>query len=54
MSNILKNKKIITLCLILLLLPAIVPILEILINCLLFVGRYCGTWIRGIMELGVC
>lgn len=54
MLNILKNKKTIILIVGILLIPIVIPLLEILINCLLYVGRYAGTWVRVIMESGIC
>lgn len=54
MLNILKNKKLIILIIGILLIPFIVPILEILVNILLYIGRYTGTWVRGLTEVGMC
>ena len=54
MLHLLKNKKVIMLLIGILLIPVIVPILEILINCLFYIGKYLGTFVRGLMEVGIC
>lgn len=55
MSAILKkNKKLIIILGIIFSLPFIIPILEVLINCLFYTGKYVGTWVRLVMSSGVC
>lgn len=55
MSDILKkNKKLIIILALIVSLPLIMPILEVLGNCLFYAGKYAGTWVRLIMSGGVC
>ena len=54
MPNIIKNKKIIMILILILLIPLIIPIVEIIIDCLFYMGKYAGTWIRGLKEIGMC
>lgn len=54
MLNILKRKKLIILLIGILLLPLLVPIFEILIDSIFYIGKYVGTWVRGLMEVGMC
>ena len=55
MSAILKkNKKLIIILALILSLPLIIPILEVLGNCLFYAGKYVGTWVRLIMSGGIC
>lgn len=39
---------------VLLLVPFLEPIFEVIVECLFNVGRYIGTWIRGISEGYLC
>ena len=54
LSVIKKNKKILILLGIILSLPLIIPIVEVLGNCLFYAGKYLGTWVRLVMNGGVC
>ena len=48
-----KNKQIFFVILIILLIPFIMPIIEILFNCLINLGRIYGTKLR-LIEQGIC
>lgn len=54
MSNLLKNKKIWILLGLVVLIPFIIPIIEILVNCLFYIGKYIGTWVRELIDIGIC
>lgn len=54
MLNIIRNKKFIILIIGILLIPFIVPIFEILVDSLFYIGKYVGSWVRELMEVGIC
>lgn len=54
MLNILKNKKVLLLIIGIILIPFIIPIIEILVDSLFYAGKYVGTWIRNLIEVGIC
>ena len=55
MSNVIKkNKKIIIIMCIICLIPIAEPIIETFGECLFYIGKYLGTFVRNIMSNGVC
>ena len=54
MLHILKNKKTIILLITILLIPILIPVFEILVNCIFYIGKYIGTFVRGLQEFGMC